>query len=59
LGLFYNGRTSRVDVSVTNREDQQVVVHYIGGSFNDIATLKPVLNVLSNNKLSFALADTG
>jgi hypothetical protein len=51
LGLFYNGRTSRVDVSVTNREKEQVVVHFIGGSFNDIATLKPILNVSSTNIL--------
>jgi hypothetical protein len=45
IGMFYNGRTSRVDVSVSNKEAKPIVVHLIGGAFQDVATLKPVHNV--------------
>jgi len=37
-----------VDISVTNREAKPIVVHYIGGAFQDIATMKPVLNVFNS-----------
>ena len=47
FGMFYNGRTSRVDVSIHNKESQPIFVLYIGGAFQDTATLKPVHNVSS------------
>jgi len=34
-----------VDVSIQNLEKQKITVNVIGGVFQDIATLKPVLNV--------------
>ena len=46
--MFYNGRTSRVDVSIHNNETEPITVHFIGGAFQDIATLKPIYNVQSN-----------
>jgi len=45
VGTFFNGRTSRVDISIQNTEPQKITVNFIGGAFQDIATLKPVLNV--------------
>jgi hypothetical protein len=48
LGMFYNGRTSRVDVSIHNNETEPITVHFIGGAFQDIATLKPIHNVPSS-----------
>ena len=45
LGMFYNGRTSRVDVSIHNNETEPITVHFIGGAFQDLATLKPIHNV--------------
>jgi hypothetical protein len=45
VGMFFNGRTSRVDVSIHNMEPQKITVNFIGGYFQDIATLKPVVNV--------------
>lgn len=45
VGTFFNGRTSRVDVAITNKEPQKITVNFIGGVFQDIATLKPVHNV--------------
>ena len=49
LGMFYNGRTSRVDVSILNNETEPITVHFIGGAFQDIATLKPIQNVPSRS----------
>jgi hypothetical protein len=49
LGMFYNGRTSRVDVSILNNETEPITVHFIGGAFQDIATLKPIQNVTSRS----------
>lgn len=46
LGMFYNGRTSRVDVSIHNNETEPITVHFIGGAFQDLATLKSIHNVL-------------
>ena len=47
VGMFYNGRTSRVDVAISNKESKPIMVHFIGGAFQDVATLKPVHNVSS------------
>lgn len=47
LGMFYNGRTSRVDIAISNGEKEPIIVHFIGGQFQDVATLKPVFNVPS------------
>jgi hypothetical protein len=46
VGMFYNGRTSRVDIAISNAEKEPIIVHFIGGQFQDLATLKPVFNVL-------------
>ena len=43
--MFYNGRVSRVDVSIGNKEPDPITVQVIGGAFQDLATLKPVHNV--------------
>jgi len=45
LGMFYNGRTSRVDVAISNGEKEPIKIHFIGGQFQDVATLKPVFNI--------------
>ena len=45
--MFYNGRTSRVDVAISNKESKPIMVQFIGGAFQDTATLKPVHNVSS------------
>ena len=45
LGMFYNGRVSRVDVAIVNKEPDPITVQLIGGAFQDIATLKPIQNV--------------
>jgi hypothetical protein len=45
--MFYNGRTSRVDVSIINKESIPIMVNLIGGQFQDIASLKIIQNVLS------------
>ena len=47
LGMFYNGRTSRVDVAISNKEKLPMTVNYIGGQFQDLTTFKPVVNVLN------------
>ena len=46
VGMFYNGRTSRVDVAFSNKESKPIMIQFIGGAFQDIATLNPVHNVL-------------
>ena len=53
LGMFYNGRTSRVDVSILNNETEPITVHFIGGAFQDIATLKPIQNVTSRPQFNY------
>jgi hypothetical protein len=51
VGMFYNGRTSRVDIAFSNKESKPIMVQFIGGAFQDIATLKPVHNVLPHYNL--------
>ena len=48
VGMFYNGRTSRVDVAISNKEAKPIMVQFIGGAFQDIATLSPIHNVHSH-----------
>ena len=45
LGMFFNGRTSRVDVAIHNKESNPITIHLIGGHFSTLDTMKPLHNV--------------